>query len=123
MSSRRRWKWYFIPAALVAAPVFIALFIAVSGGIVMLLWNWLLPSITGWRAIGFWEALGLLVLARILFSGFRGRGHWHWHGRWHDRWASMSPEEREKFREGMRARCGWRRHRGEEPKSPVSSPQ
>ena len=115
---RRNWMLRVLGFALLAA-----LFVAAAGAIVMLLWNWLLPSITGWRAIGFWEALGLLVLARILFGGLRGRGHWHGHGRWHGRWASMTPEEREKFREGMRARCGWRHRRGEESRSPVSSSQ
>jgi hypothetical protein len=32
----------------------------------------------------------------------------HWRGRMAERWAQMTPEEREKFREGMRARCGHR---------------
>jgi hypothetical protein len=114
---RRNWILRVLGFALLAA-----VFVAAAGEVVMLLWNWLLPSITGWRAIGFWEALGLLVLARILFGGLRGRGRWHWHGRWHRRWESMTPQEREKFREGMRARCGWRHdHRGEESKPPVSS--
>jgi hypothetical protein len=43
---------------------------------IMLLWNWLMPVIFGLSAITFWQALGLLVLTKILF----GRGHqpnWH----------------------------------------------
>ena len=36
---------------------------------VRLLWNWLLPSLFGWRLITFWQALGILVLCRILFGG------------------------------------------------------
>jgi hypothetical protein len=98
-----------------------ALFVAAAGTTVMLLWNWLLPSIAGLRAIGFWEATGLLVLARILVGGLRGRGHWHWRHRWHGRWANMTPEEREKFHEGMKTRCGWRHHHGEESSPPASS--
>jgi len=47
-----------------------ALFLALGGEIVKLLWNALVPSIFGWRTIGFREALGLLVLCRILFGGF-----------------------------------------------------
>ena len=74
---------------------------------VMVLWNWLVPPVIGWKAIDFWQALGLLVLTRILFGFRAGFGHrMHWRGRMAERWARMTPEEREKFREGMRARCG-----------------
>ncbi len=48
--------------------------IAVFGAIVMALWNWLMPPIFGLHPIGFAQAVGLLVLARILFGG-RGRRH------------------------------------------------
>ena len=75
---------------------------------VMNLWNWILPSVVGWHPITFWQALGLLVLSKILFGGFRGipGGHMHWRRRMMEPWDKMTPEEREKFREGMRARCG-----------------
>jgi len=90
-----------------------ALAAAVLSLVVMALWNWLIPPIVGWKAIDFWQALGLLVLSRILF-GFRiGIGRrMHWRKRMAERWSAMTPEEREKFREGMRARCG-HRARGE----------
>jgi hypothetical protein len=80
----------------------------VFGFVVMSLWNWLMPALFGWRLINFWQALGLLVLSRILFGGFRGRpgGHLYWRRRMMERWEQMTPEEREKFREGMRRRCG-----------------
>ena len=76
--------------------------------LVMGLWNWLMPAIFGLRAITFWQALGLLFLSRFLFSGFHGRSRrsMHWRHRMTERWERMTPEEREKFREGMRARCG-----------------
>jgi len=79
----------------------------VFGVLVMSLWNWLTPPIFGWRMINFWQALGLLVLSRILFGGFRLRPHagGHWRGRMMERWARMTPEEREKFRQGLRH--GW----------------
>ncbi len=114
---RRSWVIRVLGFALLAV-----LIVAAASAVVMLLWNWLLPSIAGWRAIGFWEAVGLLVLARILFGGLRGRGHWHRrHHRMHERWAHMTPEEREKFREGMRARCGWHHHsHGEASRRPVA---
>jgi len=76
------------------------------GAVVMGLWNWLLPGLFGWRAIDFWQALGLLVLGRLLFGGW-GRGHhghrhhMHWRARMAERWEGMSDEERERFRQGM----------------------
>ena len=93
-----RLKWrkliWFAPLALLG----MALFVFLGGTIVMLLWNSLVPPIVGARAITFWQALGLLVLCRILFGGF-GFGM---HGRrMEDR---MTPEERERFRERIRER-------------------
>lgn len=43
---------------------------------VMWLWNWLMPVLFGLHVITFWQALGILVLSKILFSGFRGRPGW-----------------------------------------------
>jgi hypothetical protein len=89
-----------------AAIVVVAL--AALGAVVMGLWNWLMPVLFGWPVIGFGQALGLLVLSKILLGGLRGGPgrHRHWRGRMIDRWESMSEEEREKFRDGMRQRCG-----------------
>jgi len=93
--------------------LFGVLAIGVVGAAVMLLWNALLPALFGLPAIGFWQALGLLVLSRILVGGLRGRGgHGHWRGRMAARWEQMSEEERERFRAGMGRRCGGR---GSEP--------
>jgi hypothetical protein len=98
----RRKKWLFV-----FAPIGIALFMFLGGEVVMHLWNWLLPALFGWRLITFWQALGLLVLCRILFGRLGGRGpHGNWRRRMADRWDSMTPEEREKFREVMSSRCG-----------------
>lgn len=104
----------------VLAPLFLAgfaLFVAVGGLVVRELWNWLLPSLFGWRAITFWEALGLLLLCRILFGGLSGgrggtshrlRRRWseRWEERWAERWAAMTAEERERFRHGLGGRGG-----------------
>src|SRR5271170_3852820 len=88
--------------AIVAATVF--------GFFVMNLWNWLAPEVFGLRTITFWQAIGILILSKILFGGFRGRPGFggHWRGRMNDRWQQMTPEEREKFRQGMSRRCGHR---------------
>ncbi|MBJ9625781.1 hypothetical protein [Burkholderia multivorans] len=77
--------------------------IVVLGWLVMMLWNWVMPALfAGARTIDFAHALGLLVLSRILFGGFRG--HRGWHGRRHwRRWESMTPEERERVRNAWRS--------------------
>ena len=90
-----------------------AVFIAIGGTVVMLLWNWLLPTLFGLRLITFWQAIGLLALCRILFGGFRlGRGphRSNFRRRMAERWEQMTPEERERFRQ--HGRCG--REAGEE---------
>jgi len=94
---RRRWRWIFLaPLAICGA----LLFVALGGAIVLQLWNWLLPPILGLPVITFWQALGLLALSRILFGGFGGRGF--------SPSRHMTPEERERFRQRMRERCGFR---------------
>ncbi len=95
------------------------LFIVIGGEIVLHLWNWLLPPLFGWRQITFWQALGLLLLCRILLGGFG----WHGSGRSHlrrrieermaERCANMTPEERERFRQRMRERWGFGPSAGE----------
>jgi len=93
--------------AFIALPLFVLAF-ALFGYVVMSLWNWLTPALFGWKVITFWQALGLVVLCKILFGGFRGGrgGHMHWRRRMMDRWEQMTPEEREAFRKGMEGRCG-----------------
>lgn len=78
------------------------------GQAVLHLWNWLMPSLFGLHAINYWQALGLLGLSWILFGGLRGwpGGRSHWRHRMRERWEQMTPEEQEKFRQGMRGRCG-----------------
>ena len=94
-------------------------FVAIGGTLVLLLWNWLLPSLFGWHEITFWQALGLLALCRILFGGL-GRHGWPRSGlrrRMAERWEHMTPEERERFRQGMRSRWGFG------PSSPPAGPE
>ena len=44
------------------------------GWIIMLLWNWLMPSIFGLGTITYWQGFGIFFLAKILF-GFGGGDH------------------------------------------------
>ncbi len=41
------------------------------GFVVTLLWNYLMPGLFGLRLITFWQAVGLMLLGRLLFGGFR----------------------------------------------------
>jgi hypothetical protein len=79
--------------------------------VVMTLWNALMPAIFAFRTISFWQALGLLILSKLLFGGFRSHGGLGppWRRRMLERWEQMTPEEREKFKHGMRRGCGPRR--------------
>ena len=97
----RRW---FLWAPLVIL-VFL-LFIAIGGEVVQQLWNWLLPSLFGLRQITFWQALGLLALSRILFGGFGLHGS-NVRSRMAKRWEHMTPEERERFQQGMHKHWGF----------------
>ena len=89
---KRKKLLLFAPLAIVG----FAAFAALGGYIVMQLWNWLLPSLFGWRLITFWQALGLLVLCHLLFGGFGMHGRSRMGHR-------MTPEERERMRQRM---CG-----------------
>ena len=90
--------------------VLVAVVCVVAGFVVMRLWNWLMPEIFGLRAISFAQALGLLILSKILLGGLHrhaggGRG---WKRHMEERWGKMSPEERERMRAGMKGRWGCR---------------
>ena len=91
--------------ALIAPPAMV-LFVWLFGELVMHLWNWLLPPLFGWHLISFWQALGLLLLSRILFGSWgSGGGHRGPRGR-RQKWDKMTSEEREKLRQSWGARCG-----------------
>src|ERR1700674_3244225 len=110
LNMRKRWI-FLAPLAILG----IFLFIAIGGEIVLHLWNWLLPPLFGWRQITFWQALGILVLCRILFGGWgsHGSGRSNFRRRMKERWENMTPEERERFRQRMRERFGFGPSTGE----------
>lgn len=91
--------------------IFLLIAIAGFGQAVHYLWNWLMPGLFALPAITFWQSVGLLALSWLLFGGWRGFGGSRmgsggkWRNRTSERWAKMTPDEREKFREGMRGRC------------------
>ena len=93
---------------IIVAPLFV---LAVQA-----LWNGILPAVLGVKTITFMQALGILVLSKILFGGIGGGRHWRgspaWKQKMKQRWDNMTPEEREKFKAEWKNRCGgrWGRH-------------
>lgn len=92
-------------------------FVAVTLG-TQWLWNNLAVDIFSVKPVTLFQALGLLLLGRILTGGFGKRGG-HWGGgMWHKRkfmkekWEQMSEEERNQFMgKWGGGRCGpWGKH-------------
>jgi hypothetical protein len=93
----QRKYWIFLPFFFMAA-------VLVVGGVVMFLWNAILPEVTGVRPLTFIQAIGLLILCRILFGGFRGGGRPG--GKWgRGKWGNMSMEEKARMRAAWEERC------------------
>ncbi len=74
--------------------------------ILMLLWNGLMPVIFGLSVITFWQAAGLLILAKILFGGFHagrrgcccgGHKHGSWKHKFKHKWTNMSEEDKKRW--------------------------
>jgi len=103
-------------------------FVALFTYAVYALWNGVLVDVVAVKAISYWQALGILVLAKILFGGFPGRrGKFGpgWRGRMMaKRWQSLDPEQRARMREEMRRRFGdwprppWEEEGGNAPAAP-----
>ena len=93
--------------------LFAAVALVVFGLVVMWLWNAIVPDLFKGPELGFWQAVGLLLLSHLLL---RGWAPWRYGNGWrHDRWkrkfeeklAAMTPEEQAKFKEEWKRRCGW----------------
>ena len=107
-------------------PFFVLVAGLVLGAAVRFLWNAILPSLLDVKPISYWQAVGLLALCRILLGNFGGRsmgqrGHWaQWKNGnvedddtqfsggppWRRKWMNMSDDDRTKFKEEMKRRCG-----------------
>jgi len=82
---------------------------AVFGVVVMLLWNILMPQIFALPFLNYWQAVGLLIMARLLFGGLGGLGHNGLRGaggdgrlinhgnKFREKWMNMSADERKEF--------------------------
>jgi hypothetical protein len=68
------WGGLRIAGFVVLGVVGAALFALAFGWFVMLLWNWLMPAIFGLGTIVYWQAFGIVILAKLIF-GSLGSGH------------------------------------------------
>ncbi|MDR0660594.1 MAG: hypothetical protein LBG19_07310 [Prevotellaceae bacterium] len=85
--------------------IFLAVVAALTA-VVMLLWNAIIPAVIGWSVINYWQALGLMVLCRILFGGLKrpmghhpatnGMNRREYH-QFHEKLRGMSRDERRNF--------------------------
>lgn len=78
---------------------------ALAGYGIMWLWNMIVPGITTFTAITFWQGVGLFFLGQLLSAGFivgfvllggishHGISHHGHHSRWHN----MTDEQRREF--------------------------
>lgn len=116
----RRRKFLFIPLILLA--------IAAFSAATMALWNALMPVIFQLPVINFWQAMGLLVLARLLFGIGRPCHRWGgppWKHKLREKVSKMSSEEREAFFKRLRDhRRSWHgEHFKEEKETDADDPK
>jgi len=106
----RRFNRGFGPRKFLFIIPMVLLGLTVFGGVVMLLWNNVLAVVLHISTVTFWQALGILILSKILFGGFRGAqwGRHKWRQNMAERWEKMTPEEKEKFKQEWGNRCGRR---------------
>lgn len=101
MSKFRKW--------MILAPFVFVGAVLLFGWIVMSLWNAILVPLVNVGVMSFWQGAGLLILTRILF-GSMGGGGWKKHSGsnpgFKQKWMNMTDEQRSKFREEWKRRCG-----------------
>ncbi len=88
----------------------VALGAAAFSGVVMLLWNATLTPVLHISAISIWQAAGILLLSKILFSGFRGRrgmGGYHKRKMMQMKWQTLTDEQKQQFQGRMHGCCGY----------------
>lgn len=107
MEMKKRW-----PLRILKGLLIFGVGMLVLGFVVMGLWNAIVPDLFRGPVITFWQAAGLLLLSHVLLRGWgpwRHSNGWRrerWRGRLEEKLAAMTPEEREKFKEEWRRRCG-----------------
>jgi magnesium-transporting ATPase (P-type) len=86
-------RWFF------KGFLFVIVFISVLSLATMLLWNWLMPMIFGITSITYLQAMGLLILSKILLTGIGKRPSPYSYGRrkyWHEKFEKHFNDEENK---------------------------
>ena len=75
--------------------------------VLMLLWNAILPDVIGVTTITYWQALGIFILSKILFGGFKGgpKKHRGFKNKIESKFGNMTDEEKQSFKEEWKAKC------------------
>jgi hypothetical protein len=93
LASRHGGKALRIVGLTIAGIGFAVFFALVFGLVVKILWNWLMPAIFGLGEITFWQAFGIVLLAKLLF----GAGHGPSHRDPHERFGSHFQDRFKRF--------------------------
>ncbi len=101
----------FHPLKIVFFIMVTIVFVALMGFVVMWLWNHILTEVTSVKPLTFGQAVGLLVLSRILFGSFRFGPPFR-NARssrrkkyWKEKWMNMTEEEKAAFKEKWKKKC------------------
>jgi hypothetical protein len=87
-SSSTKGKMFHIVGHVFVGLLFAAAFAIVFAFLVKLIWNSLLPALFDWKQITFWQAFGIIILAKLLFGGFGSHrpARWRSDGRYMPPW-------------------------------------
>lgn len=100
---KRRKPFYFIPIIVLAV-------IFLLSGVVMLLWNAIIPDLLHLNTITYSQAMGLLILCRILFGSFRPGFARRGGPPWRSNFMNLTPEEKIRFRSEWQKRAPDKTH-------------
>jgi uncharacterized membrane protein YraQ (UPF0718 family) len=85
MENKHGKKVFKIIGMVFAGIAFAVLFAFVFGLVVQYLWNYLMPDLFGLKAITYWQAFALVILAKIFFGALgahHGSHHYNGHSKW-----------------------------------------
>jgi hypothetical protein len=88
--------------------LFVLAAIAGFSAVVMLLWNAILPDVLGVEVVNYWQAMGILVLCKILFGSFgpskrKGKGKRR-NPRCKEKIMDMTDEQEDSFKSELKSR-------------------
>ena len=91
----------------IAVPVFIVAILFILSFVVMHLWNFSIAKAANLNEINFWQAMGLLVLSKILFGfGMGGRRKpWMNRKKWYEKAPPFTEEQKEAFKNKWKEHC------------------